>query len=253
VGIKRAMNALFRSLCAGLLAVAIVAPLAAAADNVTVVVDGQTMTFDQPPIVRAGRVFVPLRGVFERLGASVVYANGQINATGRGRTVSLTIGSTQATIDGQPATLDVAPFLVGDRTLVPLRFIAQALGATVNWDDSTSTVTILSTGRRPPVENPTPLPPRRGEIYFTTNSPQGTIYNHFPQVRFQINRPVQVGTFQVYLDGRDVTGGLQNDGNGFYFTAPARLPYGSHRVRVFGRTGGGMPFDLSWTFVEGSY
>ena len=75
------------------------------------------MSFDQPPIVRAGRVFVPLRGVFERLGASVVYANGQINATGRGRTVSLRIGSTQATVDGQPTTLDVAPFVVGDAHL----------------------------------------------------------------------------------------------------------------------------------------
>lgn len=120
-------------------------PLAGAAQQtVAVVVNGQAMSFDQPPIIQAGRVFVPLRSIFQQLGASVVYANGQINATGRGRTVALTIGSTQATVSGQPVTLDVAPFVVGSRTLVPLRFVAQSLGANVNWNDSDSTVTINS-------------------------------------------------------------------------------------------------------------
>ena len=92
--------------------------------SVTVIVNGQTMNFTQPPIVRAGRVFVPLRGVFEQLGASVVYSNGQINATGNGRTISLTIGSTQATVGGQPETMDVAPFIVGayDVRAVALHF-----------------------------------------------------------------------------------------------------------------------------------
>ena len=69
-----------------------------AADPVTVIVNGQTVAFDQPPVERGGRVFVPLRGVFERLGASVVYDNGVINATGNGRTISLHIGSTAATV-----------------------------------------------------------------------------------------------------------------------------------------------------------
>ena len=125
-------------------------PLVAAAQSVTVIVNGQTMSFAQPPIVRAGRVFVPLRGIFEQLGASVVYSNGQINATGSGRTISLTIGSTQATVSGQPETMDVAPFIVGATTFVPLRFISQALGAAVNWNDSTSTVTISGRAGGPP-------------------------------------------------------------------------------------------------------
>src|ERR1700678_367052 len=107
--------------------------------GVTVIVNGNTMSFDQPPVEQAGRVFVPLRGVFEQLGASVVYQNGQINATGDGRTVSLQIGSTQATVDGQSQTLDQAPFVEGSRTLVPLRFVAQALGASVDWNNNTST------------------------------------------------------------------------------------------------------------------
>src|SRR4029077_19918773 len=95
-------------------------PLRAAA-AVTIVVNGATLSFDQPPIERGGRVFVPLRGVFERLGATVVYDNGVINASGNGRTVQLRTGSNSAIVNGSTQTLDVAPFLVGARTLVPLR------------------------------------------------------------------------------------------------------------------------------------
>ena len=72
--------------------------------------------------------------MFENLGASVVYENGMINAQGRGNNVSLHIGSTQATVNGQPAALDVAPFIIGASTYVPLRFVSQALGASVNYD-----------------------------------------------------------------------------------------------------------------------
>jgi hypothetical protein len=112
----------------------------------TVTIDGQVTNFSPPPIERAGRVFVPLRGVFERLGASVVYQAGVINATGNGRDISLTIGSTQATVNGNPQVLDVAPFIVGASTYVPLRFVSQALGAAVNYDDSTTTVAITTNG-----------------------------------------------------------------------------------------------------------
>src|ERR1700736_1024890 len=89
-----------RVLAAGLLAIALtVAALAPAAAPVTIIVNGQQVQFDQPPIERSGRVFVPLRGVFEKLGASVVYDNGVINATGNGHTVSVRIGSNVAIVD----------------------------------------------------------------------------------------------------------------------------------------------------------
>jgi hypothetical protein len=121
----------------------------AASAQVAVTVDGNEADFSPPPTIQAGRVFVPLRGVFERLGASVVYSNGTINATGHGRTISLQIGSTQATIDGQPQSLDVAPYIVGASTYVPLRFISQALGASVQWDENDRMVSIESSGGQP--------------------------------------------------------------------------------------------------------
>lgn len=152
VTIKRLAAA---ALAASLLSFLSTAP--APAQSVAIVVNGAGVTFDQPPVERAGRVFVPLRGVFERLGASVVYANGDINAQGNGRSVHLRIGSNQAVVNGQTLTMDVAPFLIGARTLVPLRFVAQSLGAAVNWNQSNNTVYIQGNGA--PVNTGGNVPP----------------------------------------------------------------------------------------------
>ena len=229
------------------LTAALAAPFSLAADaqSVTVVVNGQPMNFAQPPIVRAGRVFVPLRGVFERLGASVVYANGQINATASGRSISLTIGSTAATVDGQSAAIDVAPFIVGATTFVPLRFISQALGAAVNWDDSTSTVTIQAAP--PPQPPPAPRP-----VHFVSVGPTGTIYTDSPAIHFEFDRPIELAEVRVWIDGRNVTRGLRQSGpSSFAVVLPWPLESGPHRVRVSGTTARGAPFDLDWTFVRG--
>jgi hypothetical protein len=248
-------------------AVALAAPPAAQAQSVTVILNGQPVAFDQPPIVRAGRVFVPLRGVFEQLGATVVYSNGQINATAHGKTVSLAIGSLQATVGGQPETLDVAPFLVGERTLVPLRFIAQAFGAGVNWNDATSTVTITG-GRgsggnqpppyppprppnpRPPVPPPPPTSPGASLVY---HWPTGTIYNHAPQLRFQLDKQLRPASLQAWVDGKLVNGEISRNAQWYYFASPRSLGMGNHTVRVRGTTQRGDSFDVRWTFYQAAY
>lgn len=240
--------------CAALLAAfSIAAPLGAAAESVTVVVNGRPVQFDQPPVVQAGRVFVPLRGVFERLGASVVYSNGQINATAHGTSVSLTIGSLQATVGGRQETLDVAPFLVGERTLVPLRFVASALGATVNWNDSTSTVTIAGGNRQPGGGAPPPVPPSASAAALVYHWPTGTIYNHQPQLRFELDREVRPGSFLTSIDGKPVDVTISRSAKWYYFAAPQLLPMGNHTVRVRGRTQRGDAFDVRWTFYQAAY
>ena len=141
------INRLFRLAFAGAttLACTLLLGLSASA-QVAITINGQEVDVAPPPLISAGRVFVPLRGVFENLGASVVYSNGQINATGNGRDISLQIGSTQATVDGSPVTIDVAPFIVGASTFVPLRFVSEALGASVDWDDTNRIVAITLAG-----------------------------------------------------------------------------------------------------------
>jgi hypothetical protein len=134
-------------LSAALTAIALCALAGAPASaDVEVTVNGSAVDLSPPPIIEAGRVFVPLRGVFEQLGASVVYSDGEIDATGNGRDISLHIGSTEASVNGQPQTIDVAPFIVGASTYVPLRFVSEALGDSVNWDEADSIAAIDSVG-----------------------------------------------------------------------------------------------------------
>jgi hypothetical protein len=139
-----------------------------ASAQVAVTINGNQVNVQPSPIIQDGRVFVPLRGVFEQLGATVVYDSGTITATtSGGADVELQIGSTQATVNGQTQTIDVAPFIVGASTYVPLRFISQALGAYVNWDGTNRVVAITMNGSpqayAPPSTNyatyaPPPIP-----------------------------------------------------------------------------------------------
>jgi hypothetical protein len=239
---------IFWKLAALPLALSLLIPAAASAQssNISVFVNGQRMSFDQPPIMQSGRVFVPLRSIFQQLGASVVYNNGVINATGSGRTISLTIGSTTAVVNGQQQTLDVAPFTESDRTLVPLRFIAQALGAIVNWDDSSYAVTITSGrgGGAPP-----PRPPAPVGVSFVAKSPTGTIFTSQPLIGFQLSNSTRLNLIRVTLDGSTVPVGSINQlaAGSFNFRYPPLAP-GRHTVRVWGKTNGGTPFDMSWAF-----
>jgi hypothetical protein len=224
-------------------------PSLAQSVGVSVVVNGQQMTFDQPPEEQAGRVFVPLRGIFEQLGASVVYQNGTINATGQGRNVSLHIGSTQAYVNGQSQTLDSPPFVQGSRTLVPLRFVAQALGANVDWNNSTSTVTITGGGyNNNPGYNPGPPPPMNPNGYIRNRQPFGVAPGPQPAISGNFAVPVRPDSVRVLLDGRDVTSAVYFNRNGFEFTPGRPLYPGRHNVRVSGVTRDGASFSTGWDF-----
>jgi hypothetical protein len=240
--IARPSAAVAAALCASLALV----PVATVAADINVVVNGQGMSFDQPPIERAGRVFVPLRGIFERLGASVVYSGGVINATGNGRNISLHIGSTQATVNGQTQYLDVAPFVVGSRTLVPLRFIAQSLGAAVDWNQASQTVSITGAGGS---SNATPVPNRSFNLQ--NLRPNGTVSTLTPAIHANFSEPVKRDTLRVTVDSRDVTSDVYANANGFDVTPSFSLAAGTHRVQVSGETEAGNSFSRNWTFVTG--
>ena len=89
-------------------------------------------------------MFVPLRSIFESLGAGVAYDNGTINATLGDKTVQVKIGSNQAFVSGQQQFLDAPPYIVGATTMVPLRFVSEALGASVNYDSTNGAINIAA-------------------------------------------------------------------------------------------------------------
>jgi len=115
--------------------------------NIIVDVNNQTIPFQgTPPIEIQGAVLVPLRGVFEALGAVVNYdpPTKTITANKGSANVVLQLGSTIASVNGQTQMLSQAARAINGTTLVPLRFVAQALGATVDWNEATSTVQIYT-------------------------------------------------------------------------------------------------------------
>lgn len=111
---------------------------------VTVYLNGSKIIFDQLPVIDNGRTLVPLRAIFEKLGATVEWdgATNTVTATKDGTTVSLTINNTTAYKNGEPITLDVPAKIVGGRTLVPVRFVGDCFGAKVEWDGSMSKVSL---------------------------------------------------------------------------------------------------------------
>ncbi|HEX9059461.1 MAG TPA: copper amine oxidase N-terminal domain-containing protein [Clostridia bacterium] len=91
---------------------------------------------DVSPVVLGGRTMVPLRKIFERLGAGVNWdaSSGTINAVIGSTKIELKVGSKTAYRNGEPMQLDTSPVIINNRTLVPLRFIAESFGKKVSWD-----------------------------------------------------------------------------------------------------------------------
>ena len=120
---------------------------ASATTPVTVILDGRVLTFDVPPQIIDGRTMVPMRVIFEALGAHVSW-NDQtrtVTATTSDLTVQTTIGNRTMIVNGASTAMDVAPIIVSGRTLVPVRFVSEAFGADVDWDAATRTVLLTST------------------------------------------------------------------------------------------------------------
>ena len=112
--------------------------------EITVTLNGFLLSFDQNPVIESDRVLVPLRGIFEALGATLHYepVSRQVHAGWEGHEVVLYIGASTAWVDGKPVSLDVPAKILGDRTMVPVRFISESLEAVVDWDGPARQVVI---------------------------------------------------------------------------------------------------------------
>ncbi len=112
--------------------------------TITVKVDGKAVEFDQPPVLENDRTLVPLRAIFEALGATVEWedATQTVKASKGDIAISLQIGSKDMFVNGTTKVLDVPAKLLNSRTLVPVRAISEAFGCKVDWEDATQTVII---------------------------------------------------------------------------------------------------------------
>ena len=114
-------------------------------ETVSVIVNGKRVSFpDEQPYNQNGRVMVPVRFVSEELGADVEWFEDAktVTVTDKANAAVLTVNSYDVTANNQKLTLDAEPVLQNDRVYVPLRFVSEALGAQVDWEQESGTVNI---------------------------------------------------------------------------------------------------------------
>ncbi len=143
--------------------------------EITVVVDGEELEFDVPPRAENGRILVPMRYIFEALGAEVNWIQDENRAIAAKDdiTVDITLGNDTMYRNDAPIKLDVPAKAVDGRTLVPARAVSEALDAKVEWDQDTYTVTITS-----------PVPYIPGEYHFTelSENDMNTLRKIYPEL-----------------------------------------------------------------------
>ena len=116
--------------------------------------------FDQPPVTENDRTLVPMRFLFEQMGATVTWDDATQTATAtvpttteeeiqtfglaEEKSVAFSVDNTTATVNGSAATMDVPARLINDKTMVPLRFLSENLGFNVQWDEATRTAIVTT-------------------------------------------------------------------------------------------------------------
>lgn len=107
-------------------------------------VNGKQLKFDVPPVVKNGRVLIPLRAIMNGFKADVSYdkdTNTVIIKKGD-KEVKIDLTNNKVYVDGKEVSIDVPAMVINNRTLVPLRFLSEVLGKKVNYDEKTGDVDI---------------------------------------------------------------------------------------------------------------
>lgn len=115
--------------------------------TINVLVNGVQVEFvEQDPIIVNDRTLVPVRAIFEALGAEVSWLPSSMKVVSNTDTtnVTMTIGEDVYYVNGEKRYLDVPPMVLNDRTVVPVRAVAESFGCNVDWNDETKTVIINS-------------------------------------------------------------------------------------------------------------
>ena len=116
-------------------------------NSMTAYVNGEAKTLDAAPVIKNSRTMLPVRFVAENLGATVGWddATKTVSITGADTTIEIVIGASSAKVNGNEIALDSPAYIdpANNRTYLPVRAVAENLGATVSWDDATKTATLI--------------------------------------------------------------------------------------------------------------
>lgn len=109
-----------------------------------IIYNNTLLKFEQSPVIENDRTLIPIRFLFEQMGATVDWDGETQTATisQNNTTVAFSINNTEADVNGQTVSMDVPARLINDKTMVPLRFLSEELGYTVDWDGEKRIITI---------------------------------------------------------------------------------------------------------------
>lgn len=115
-------------------------------NDVNYSINGESKKMDAKPFIKNDRTLVPLRFIVEAIGGEVNWDNDNrlVTVNSKGKTIELPIDSKTIKIDGQDVSIDQAAIIKGDRTFVPIRFIAENLDMVVNYINDTRVIEISS-------------------------------------------------------------------------------------------------------------
>ena len=238
-----------------------VVPLCAAAfafgQHIHATINGDPVHFeDVRPVSIDGRVLVPVRGIFEQMGVNVDWspADQAVYATGNGRVVTLYINKRVARVDDHDVTLDVPAMVYAGRTMVPLRFISESMGARVDWDPNSETVAIdTEVANMPPHEVYTPHPQREvitqrsgGEVRVRHEAPpfRTVVFAANTVIPVVLNDRLSSRTAQV---GDTFTANVDMNGSDNYMGMPSGTEVEGH-VNAVREMHGDTPGVLGLTF-----
>ena len=118
-------------------------------DNPLMHVDETSLEIDPgrgiAPIVKSGRTLVPMRAVVEAMGGTIGWnaAAQRVTIVCGGRTVTMTLGSRTMIVNGTASEMDIAAQTINDRTVLPVRFVSNALGCDIEWLPDTNQVILV--------------------------------------------------------------------------------------------------------------
>ncbi len=188
-------------------------------NNVTINIDGETIQINDPILNKSDFLLLPMRALYEAIGASVDWNNETQTATANrnGKVINLTIDSMTALVDGYEVAMDVAPLMYKDRTYMPLRFVTENFDGNVNWDPSTQTVNIL-------LDDPAEIPQEDPYILHVNNK------------RIVMSDPIVTKQSRSYIPADYLTDYLDNSAGNW-------LPDKSFELQIAG---------MSFVFKDGS-
>ncbi len=166
-----------------LLMIFLALPVFASNEEIRVYVDGNRVNFpDQKPIINSdNRTLVPVRFVSQALGAEVDWekADKRVEINQQGKIIKLTIGQKKAQVGEETITLDTKADIINSRTMVPLRFVSECLGAEVVWNNKAREIIITTAGQVTEFAGqpfkPSDLPTDDGSIIPWSDKPNATI------------------------------------------------------------------------------